>query len=209
MARKKKYNYFSAFEEQVTLALKEANLLAQVIVDYKSIDSYSDIIKEAHEYETAGDKVNRGTFEAIAVDFITPFDREDIIDISRSLDDIIDKLESAIRQFYILDVDVVHPSCKALLDCIIGSLETLLSAQNQFSDFKRNKKFRNALRDVNDYEERADDVYMECMHNLFLEESDDPIHVIRWMRIFDKLEECCDACEHVGDVMDSVVLKIS
>ena len=209
MARKKKYNYFSAFEEQVKIALQEAKLLSRIIDNYETSESLEEILDEAHEIEHAGDNANHQTYEAIAVDFITPFDREDIIDISSSLDDIVDKLESTIRLFYMMDVHVVHPNCKGQLDCIIGSLEALQVAQSQFSDFKKNKKFRNAVREVNDLEERADDVYMEAMRSLFANESDDPIHVIKWARIFDKLEDCCDACEHVCDVMESVILKIS
>ena len=209
MARKKKYNYFSAFKEQADIALQEAKLLSRMIEDYENAESLTEILAEAHELEHAGDKLNHQTYEAIAIDFITPFDREDIIDISSSLDDIVDQLESTMRLFYMLDVHVVHPSCKGLLDCIIGSLEALQSAQNQFADFKKNKKFRNAAREVNDFEEHADDVYMETMRSLFSEESDDPIHVIKWARIFDKLEDCCDACEHVCDVMESVILKVS
>lgn len=209
MARKKKYDYFEAFKDQVDIALKEAHLLAKVFEDYEGADSLHDVLERAHEIENAGDKINHCTFEAITTDFITPFDRDDIIDISSSLDDIVDKLESTIRLFYMMDVHAVHPRCKDLAECVIKSLEALSISQDDFSDFKKSKKFKSSIEDVNSYEEHADNVYMGAMRQLFAEESDDPIHVIKWSRVFDKLENCCDACEHVADVMESVVLKNS
>lgn len=209
MARKKKHNYFDSFGSQVDIALREAELLEQVIDEYEGSESFMDILEKAHALENDGDTIKRKTFESIALDFFTPFDREDVIDIASSLDDIVDSLESVIRQLYILDVHVVHPSCKKLVESIIDSLKALRVAQKEFSDFKRSKKFRHAVERVNEYEEQADKIYLESVRNLFAEESDDPVHVIKWSRLFDKLEDCCDACEHVCDVMESVVLKNS
>ncbi len=211
MARKKKYNYFSAFEEQTTIALQEADLLHQVLSEYDKAETLasSDILDRAHEIENEGDKVNHRTYKALATDFITPFDREDIIDISSSLDNIIDQLESTLRLVYMMDVHVVHDSAHALVDCIINSLKALLVLEKEFPNFKKSGKFKHAVEDVNSYEEQADDVYMHSMRHLFANESDDPIHVIKWSRIFDKLEDCCDACEHVCDVMETVILKNS
>lgn len=209
MAHKKKYDYFAAFNDQTKIALKEAKMLASVIDGYDNAESLGDVLEKAHEIENEGDEANHKTFAAIAVDFITPFDREEILDISNSLDDIIDQLESTIRLFYMMDVHTVHPGCEDLLECIIDSLEALDIAQEEFADFKKSKKFREAVRKVNNLEEHADDVYMETMRSLFFEESEDPIHVMKWSRIFDKLEDCCDACEHVCDVMESVLLKNS
>lgn len=211
MARKKKYDYFEAFEDQTKIALKEADLLHHVITDYDGSQTLadSDILEQAHEIENEGDKVNHKTFKALATDFITPFDREDIIDISASLDDIIDQLEATLNLAYMMDVHVVHEKAPELVDCIIKSLKALLVLEKELSDFKKSSKFQRAVEEVNNYEEQADAVYMEAMRHLFTEESDDPIHVIKWSRIFDQLEDCCDACEHVSDVIETVVLKNS
>ena len=209
MARKKKFIYFDAFNDQFNVALQEADLLVEILDNYVSAESIADILDNAHEIECAGDSIKHKTYEAIAVDFFTPFDREDILDITSSLDDITDELESAVRMLYMLDVHVVHPSCKKLAEYTIECLKALRAASKELPDFKRSKKFRHAMEKDNDFEERADNVYLESMRGLFADESDDPIHVIKWSRIFDKLEDCCDACGHVCDVMGSVVLKNS
>lgn len=208
--KKKKYDYFEAFQEQTRIALREADLLERVITNYdESVTLAGDILDKAHEIENEGDKVNHKTFKALATDFITPFDREDIIDISASLDDIIDQLEATMCMAYMMDVHVVHEKAHPLVDCIINSLQALLVLEKELPDFKKSSKFQHAVEEVNNYEEQADDVYLKAMRHLFAEESDDPIHVIKWSRIFDQLEDCCDACEHVSDVIETVVLKSS
>ena len=39
--------------------------------------------------------------------------------------------------------------------------------------------------------------------------SRDPLHVISWREIYAYLERCADACEHVADAVESVVMKNS
>jgi len=33
------------------------------------------------------------------------------------------------------------------------------------------------------------------------------VAVIAWTAMFDRLEKCCDCCEHVADVVEMVVMK--
>ena len=61
--------------------------------------------------------------------------------------------------------------------------------------------------DVNAYEEDADRLYIKVNRSLFGKESDDPMRVVTWSRIFDRMEKCCDACEHIADTMGGILLK--
>jgi uncharacterized protein Yka (UPF0111/DUF47 family) len=90
MTRKQKYDYFKAFENQTDIALAEADLLIKTIQDFTTAEAVRDIMPDAHELEHKGDEINHATYTAIAVDFITPIDRDDILGISKSLVDIID-----------------------------------------------------------------------------------------------------------------------
>ena len=78
-----------------------------------------------------------------------------------------------------------------------------------FRNFKKSKDFRQHIVDVNSYEEEADHVYLEAMRHLHVVDNEDPMHVLVWSRTYARMEKCCDACEHVADVMATVVLKNS
>lgn len=209
MARKARYDYFKAFENQVDIALAEADLLIEVIENFTTAEAVSELLPRAHELEHQGDQINHDTYTALAVDFITPIDRDDIIQIAQLLDDIIDYIEDVIRMFYVMDVHFMHHDIVAVAHLIKKSCEALKVAMREFKNFKKSATFKRVLVEVNDYEEQADHLYDEMLHKLYTVDADNPMRVIVWSRIFSKMEKCSDACEHVADTMSSVLLKNS
>ena len=61
---------------------------------------------------------------------------------------------------------------------------------------------------INDLEEKSDKLFIDSMRSLHTESSD-PLHIIAWREIYEYLEKCADACEHVADIIESVVMKNS
>ena len=120
MARKKKYDYFKTFEEQAKTVIEEAELLVEVIENFSSADDIKAVLPKAHEIENRGDQLNHENYNAVAVDFVTPIDREDLIDISSSLDSIIDQMEETIMEFYMLHIHSMHESCLEFARCARG-----------------------------------------------------------------------------------------
>ena len=57
-------------------------------------------------------------------------------------------------------------------------------------------------------EEEGDRLYVATVHQLYGEEGE-PSVKIGWVRTFDCLEECCDACEHVANLVESIIMKNS
>ena len=209
MARKKKYDYFKTFEEQAKTVIEEAELLVEVIENFSSADDIKAVLPKAHEIENRGDQPNHENYNAVAVDFVTPIDREDLIDISSSLDSIIDQMEETIMEFYMLHIHSMHESCLEFARYVLEASRALLIAVQDFQNYKKSATFRGAIAKVNDCEEAADEAYLRIMHKMYSADNPDPIYVLVWTRIFDQLEECCDGCEHVADALETVMLKDS
>jgi uncharacterized protein Yka (UPF0111/DUF47 family) len=76
-----------------------------------------------------------------------------------------------------------------------------------FGNFKKSKQLNKILIDINDYEEEADRLYLKSMRDLYVNHSNDPIYVLTWNNLFMLMEKCVDACEHVADVMSTIILK--
>ena len=76
----------------------------------------------------------------------------------------------------------------------------------EFADFKKSKTLHGLIVEINALEEEGDRVYMEIMRRLHSEVTD-PLEIIAWREIYNYLEKCCDACEHVADVVESVMMK--
>ncbi|MDO5329190.1 MAG: DUF47 family protein [Coriobacteriia bacterium] len=210
MAKKKKFDYFDSFHQQSALAVKEADLLIEIIENFTNASKLYEPMQHAHDIEHAGDEINHKIRKNITLDFITPIDREDLMELAGALDNLIDDIEDIIQHFYIYDVHVMHPDCIEFAKLLKKSCEALHNCTKSFGEYKKNRdKVRQAIIEVNDVEEEADILYVDSMRNLFTEHNDKPMRVIVWGAIFELFEDCCDACEHAADVIGDAVLKNS
>ena len=60
--------------------------------------------------------------------------------------------------------------------------------------------------EINRLEEEGDALYTQAVRKLYLE-SHDPIELSVWRELFDRMEKCCDTCEHVANVVEGVMMK--
>lgn len=207
---KKKFDYFDSFEQLAEKTIQEADLLIEAIENFDQGSNLQNTMQKAHEVEHAGDIINHQIFKNIAIDFITPFDREDLLELSHNLDNIIDNLEEVIQQFYIFNVQEMMPAAIEFAKIIKKACLALYECTKQLKNYKKNREeIRHYIVKVNDAEEEGDLLYMDSIRQLFSEKDPHPQKVIVWKSIFYDLEECCDTCEHVSDVIRTVILKNS
>lgn len=206
--KQKKFNYFDAFEQQVNLACEEAKLLIHVIEHFETSEGLLPYINKAHDIEHEGDGVCHDVYGAVSTDFVTPIEREDIIALTQSLDNILDYMEATVQRFYMLNVDVMHERAADFARMLLKSCEALKVAMEDFRNFKNSKKLKQLIVEVGDVEEEADRLFFDVIHELFSGKYD-PHYVVVWDKLFQRMEDCADACERVADLMDSIMLKNS
>ena len=204
---KKRFDYFDAFIKQIDIAEEEAEVLIEAIEGFTTSEALVSILEKAHEIEHRGDEMNHEILTNVAVDFITPIDREDIIELAQDLDDIIDLIEGTIQRFYMFDVKAMEPRAIEFAVIIKKSLKALHKSITSFREFKKIKKIRAMVEDVNQLEEQADVMYLETIRHLFTDGDVEDVRVRIWSRLFEHLEKTVDACEVVADTMSTITLK--
>ena len=204
---KHKHDYFAAFAQQIELAVKEAELLIDTIENFTTAEAVRDVMDKAHEIEVQADDIAHSNYNAIAVDFITPLDRDDILDLTHAIDTVTDRIEAVIQSFYMTDVRHIPESAVGLARLIKEGCQALQEAVGPFSTFKNNDAFRVALMKANECEEKADKIYVEAIRDLHTKERENPVRLLVWSRILSSLEACCDAFERAADLMGSIYLK--
>lgn len=211
MGKKKsrKFDYFDAFERQTALAVKESEVLIEAIENFTTAEAIKDIMPRAQEIEHEGDEISHDMYTAIATDFITPIEREDIITLTQFLDDIVDYIEDVIQRFYMYDIHFMHDRAPEFAKLINKSCKALDHAMEDFRDFKKSKTFKQSIIDVNSYEEEADEYYMATIRELHTKDRDNPLRVLIWSQVFARMEKVTDACEHAADTMRTIMLKNS
>ena len=208
MAKKERFNYFDAFESQVAVAEEEIEVLIDAIENFTTADDLQPVLEKAHEIEHRGDEINHIILTNVSTDFITPIERGDIIELAQNLDTLTDMIEGIIQRFYMFDIHFMHPQAIEFATIIRKSLKALRKSMGTFREFKKVKKSRAMVEDVNQFEEQADALYVETIRHLYTVDAlNDAVRVEVWSRLFDRLEGTCDACETVADTMASIMLK--
>ena len=208
MAKKDRFNYFDAFESQVAVAEEEIEVLIEAIENFSTADDLQPVLERAHEIEHRGDEINHIILTNVSTDFITPIERGDIIELAQNLDTLTDMIEGIIQRFYMFDIHFMHPQAIEFAQIIRKSLKALRKAMGTFREFKKVKKIRAMVEDVNQLEEQADALYVETIRHLYTVDAlNDAVRVEVWSRLFDRLEGTCDACETVADTMATIMLK--
>lgn len=211
MARKSKskLDYFEAFKRQADFAVRESDLLIEVIKNFTTAEAIKKDLPRAHEIEHTADGVYYDILAAVDVDFITPIEREDIIAMAQALDDVVDSIEDIIQYFYIFDIHFMHDDAIRLAELIKEGCVALDGVMEDFGNFKKADTFKSGLKVAVEMEEKADDLFLEVSHGLFAKESDHPMRAMVWMEIFRLMEGATDRCKEVADTMSSIVLKNS
>ena len=204
---KKDNNYFKMFIDISDDAIEAAYLLEKTVKNYdpELIEEQNTLM---HAIEHAGDEKKHEMRRHLISEFITPIEREDIDVLSHSLDNVLDTIEEVYQMFYMYNVQKMRPEAVAFVDLIVRSTEAMKACFDEFESFRKPNTISQKIVEVNEIEELADDLYFTTMRKLFTDGSDS-VDVLVWLRIFDRLERVCDACEDVAETIGSVIMKNS
>ena len=207
MSKKQDSFYFDNFLVSARLTCQAAQLLKTFLTDFevKDMDRKLD---EIHSIEHSADDKKHQLTDRLAKAFITPIEREDIAQLSHNIDEMTDKIEEVFIRIYMNNVQTIRPEAVAMLDLIIRCCEEVCSLLEEFPNFRRSKKLKEYIIRINTLEEEADQLFISNMRKLHIEE-EDLFSVIAWREIYTYLEKCADACEHVADGVESVVMNNS
>ena len=207
MSKKQDAVYFENFISCAELAGREARLLKEILSAFDS-ERISEKLEELHEIEREADEKKHQQTDRLAKAFITPIEREDIISLSHHIDEVADKIEEVLIRIYINDIKEIRPEALEMLDMVIQCCEEVLNLLKEFSGFRHSNKITEYIVHINSLEEQVDQVYIANMRNLHTTEKD-VLQIIAWREIYKYFEKCADACEHVADTVESVVMKNS
>lgn len=208
MAKKKQDTfYFETFTACAADACEAANMLKGVLENFKP-DELSEKLDQIHEIEHRADVKKHEIMDVLAKEFIAPIEREDIAELSQNIDEMVDRLEDVLIRIYINNVQTIQQEAVEMMKVIIKCCEEVKAMLEEFADFKRSKSLKEKVIRINAMEEEADRLYISAMRKLHVE-CTDPLLIIAWREIYDYFEKCADACEHVANVVESVVMKNS
>ncbi|HIS45371.1 MAG TPA: DUF47 family protein [Candidatus Scatomorpha merdigallinarum] len=204
MSKKQDEYFFNNFIECADYACKAAHLLEEVMDNFDP-EALPGRLDEMHELEHSADESKHAMIDVLVKAFITPIEREDIIDLSHCIDNMTDKIEDVFIRLYTNNVREMRPDAVEMAKVVVRCCESVKEMLVEFPNFKRSKTLKDHIIRINTMEEEADRRFISCMANLHRSGAD-VLDIIAWREIYKYIENCADACENVADVVEGVIM---
>jgi predicted phosphate transport protein (TIGR00153 family) len=140
--------------------------------------------------------------------FVTPFDREDIFALSRTIDDVLDYAYSTVNEMEILKVrptPYTQRIASLLRDAAFELLMAVDRLENQSGVANEHAQRAKAL------ENRVEEVYREALADLF-SGAEDIKHVVKMLKlreVYRHLSNAADRGDEAANVIADIVVKIA
>ena len=195
----KEHDYFRMFSELA------ANLdaAAQLLLKFMNDGDRQSIAAAILEHEHVGDKIVHDIVRRLNKSFITPIDREDIYDLVATADEVLDAIEEVVGKVLIYRVDVITSYARRQAEVIARATPILRECMD---NLEKPKGLDERIIAVNSLENDGDRIEREALASLF-EGDIKCTDIIKWKDIYETLESAIDECEHVANVIESIVLK--
>jgi len=196
-------NFFELFERAAENAVKGAYVL-QGLLDGEI--EPGEAVKQIEAAEHEGDNITHETVRRLNATFMTPamFEREDILRVADTLDDIVDMTHAAVERYALYELTDPTPAAKRLGELLVESTEELHAIMQQLD--KISPESSEYCVKVNQLENEGDTVLKAGLADLF-RGSPDPIAVMKWKEIYENIEEAIDSCEDTVNEIEAAVVK--
>ena len=202
-------NFFQLFEEHAGFVLQAAKAFTLLVTHYDDEILRDKYIDEVNKAEHAADRITREVHRQLHATFITPIDREQILQFIDRLDDVADLLQDAAEATALYDVHHANDEIRRLVDLCERCCERLVSVVALLPNLSGKGVAAAALiicDDIDELESDADRVMRAAMSKLFRQE-EDVREILKLKLIYELLESVTDKCEDVSNIIEGIVLE--
>lgn len=194
--------FFDLFIKDGEIIVEAARKLEEMVAHYDRLD---ERLGEIQTLEKEGDKIDEEIALRLERSFITPFDREDIHELTIHLDDVLDGIQASAETFLIYGVAYPTDDAKQMVGILSAQATQLLQALQKLD--KDKKGLPGHLATIHDLEHQADGLSRAAIGRLF-KKGNDPLEVIKLRGLYLSLEETIDAAEDAAEVLERILAKV-
>ncbi|GKV64451.1 MULTISPECIES: DUF47 domain-containing protein [Sporosarcina] len=175
--------------------------------DFK-VDTVADLKEisiKMKAFETSGDTLIHELITKLNTSFMTPIEREDILQLAIKMDDILDGIEHFIGNLEMFSLIEVDEYMQKFMDNIVKSTDEIVKAMELLTN-KKLVEMRTHAVQIKEYERICDDVLRTSIKQLFIREKD-PIRIIQLKDLYELLEETADYCQDVANTIETIIMR--
>src|SRR3954471_7172157 len=196
----KERGFFDLFDEAGANILRATELLERMLQQWPD---HGELARDVVVCEQEGDRITHDIVQALNSTFVTPIDREDIYALASALDDIVDFTEEVADFLGLSRIEAPMEQAQEMAKILHEAARQLNGAIPRLRSFG---DIRLYTIEVNRLENDGDRVLREALASLF-ERGIDPMMVIRWKDIFERLEDAIDSTERAANILENIVIK--
>ena len=192
--------FFNLFEEAGANIQRSAELLHELLANWPD---ERGLQREILICEQEGDRITHDIIHRLNKKIATPIDRHDIYELAGALDDVVDFIEEAADFLHLYGVEAPMAQAQQMSGILRDACRNIAGALERLPTFENLNHY---FVEVNRLENEGDQAVRAALASLFAN-GVDPMVVIRWKDIFERLEQAIDACERVSNILEGIVVK--
>ncbi|HEY7075258.1 MAG TPA: DUF47 family protein [Solirubrobacteraceae bacterium] len=196
----KEREFFDLFEEAGANIQRAAELLERMLDRWPD---HGELARDVVVCEQEGDRITHDIIQRLNQTFVTPIDREDIYALASALDDIVDFIEEVADFLGLYRIEAPMEQAQRMARVLHEAARQISGAMPRLRTFR---DIHHHTVEINRLENEGDRIVREALASLF-ERGIDPMMVIRWKDIFERLEDAIDATETAANILEGIVIK--
>lgn len=202
----KEGRFFNNFNALAAKILDGCMLFEKMLHDFNNLETYRvDIRKIEHDC----DELTHHVIDLVNKVFITPVDREDIQELVKTMDDVIDLVNITTQCMHIYEIHAVPPGLTSMAHVLTQSAGEIAAALKAMETMRQPEETLQHCIEINRLENECDRIHREHVGRLFREHKDDALLVIKYKEIYESIEKATDSCEDVANVIETITIKHS
>jgi len=193
-------SFFDLLNQSAQNILQGARLLRDLLDDYRDAEQRAAAIKAIEE---RGDEITHRIIARLNRTFVTPIDREDIMELAKQLDNVLDWVEACAARLVIYRIPQATAEARELARITVNICEAVVEG---VAALRKLDGLEGPVQEINRLENLADHVQRDAIAKLFASNGN-PIDILKWKEIYETLEEATDQGEDVANVLETIQTK--
>ncbi len=195
--------FFDFFEQQAQWLKTAAALFKDLAREWKpDHPSFQKLREVEHECDITTHEI----IDMLNRTFVTPIDREDIHELAKEQDDVVDIIHAVSERMHLFRIESSTKELLELAEILEEAISNVTKAVNSIRDLNRPRRILDYCIEINRLENRGDRTYERAIGELF-NNSPDVLYVIKWKDIYDATEQAIDKCEDIANTVEGIVVK--
>ncbi len=196
----KEREFFDLLDEAAANNARAARLLARVLDE---VPEHAELARDVLDCEHEGDRITHAILQRLNQGAATPLERDDVLELASTLDDVVDLTEETADYLVLYRIEAPMAQAQRQAMILVRSCDAVAQA---LAALRHGHDLSALIMEMHRLENEGDREVREAIASLF-EGGIDPMVIIRWKDIFERLEEAIDATESVANVLEGIVIK--